>query len=185
MPANTGGVKQMSNGRPAKEKVNRKALRERYSDFRFSNRSNDACPACGAKPARAGAKYCLVCGKILSEGYRPLDTIRSAQRLQGKSFLVENAETEEIVDLFARNENNVAHTAWACFVYSMVPYLGVLFIPFTLVFGTFGIAVAHRYPELGGRRLAYVCIGMSFIVLAIQILLWWLLYLIPEITIPV
>jgi hypothetical protein len=87
--------------------------------------------------------------------------------------------------LFARNENSIAQTAWACFVYSMVPYLGVLFIPFTLVFGSCGIAISYRSPDLGGRGLALASLGMSFVVLAVQILLWWLLYLIPEIAKPI
>jgi len=138
------------------------------------------CSACGTKAARDDARYCLVCGKILSEDYQPLDTIRSAHRLQGKTFLLENSETEEITDLFARNENGVAQTAYACFVYSMVPYLGILFIPFTLVFGSFGIAVAHQNPHLGGRKLALLSMAMSMVVLAVQIFLWWLLYIIPE-----
>ncbi len=142
--------------------------------------TSQSCAACGTIAVREGAHYCLVCGKILSEDYQPLDTLRSAHRLQGKTFLVENAETEEITDLFARNENTVAHTAWACLVYSMVPYLGILFIPFTLVFGGYGIAVSHRYPELGGRDLALISVGTSFIVLTVQLFLWWLLYLIPE-----
>ena len=149
-------------------------------DYQLSD--ENTCPACGTKAVRDDAQYCLVCGKVLSEDYQPLDTLRSAHRLQGKTFLVENQESEEITDLFARNENDVAHTAWACFVYSMVPYLGVLFIPFTLVFGGFGVAVAHRYPHLGGRRLALVSVGMSFVVLAIQIFLWWLLYVIPNLS---
>jgi hypothetical protein len=39
---------------------------------------------------------------------------------------------------------------------------------------------ALREPQLGGRRLALISIGVSFIVLAMQIFLWWLLYIIPE-----
>jgi len=148
-----------------------------FSRFAVSQK----CPACGTQATREAAKYCLVCGKILSEDYEPLDTIRSSYRLQGKSFLVENAESEEITDLFKREENSISETAWACFVYSMVPYLGILFIPMTFVVGSFGIAVSYRYPRAGGRKLAVLSIGLSFVVLVLQIFLWWLLYLIPEI----
>jgi hypothetical protein len=140
------------------------------------------CSACGAEARRINAKYCLVCAKLLKEDYQPLDTYRSSHRLQGKSFLVENAESKEITDLFAREENTVSQTAWACFVYSMVPYLGILFIPLTFIIGSFGVAVSYQKPHLGGRKLALTSMGMSFIVLAIQVFLWWLLYIIPELS---
>lgn len=140
------------------------------------------CSACGAEARRINAKYCLVCAKLLKEDYQPLDTYRSSHRLQGKSFLVENAKREEITDLFAREENTVSQTAWACFVYSMVPYLGILFIPLTFIIGSFGVAVSYRQPHLGGRKLALTSMGMSFFVLTIQIFLWWLLYIIPELS---
>ena len=141
---------------------------------------NRICSGCGAEARRINAKYCLVCAKLLKEDYQPLDSLRSSNRLQGRGFLVENVEREEVADLFERNENTVSHTAWASFVYSMVPYLGILFIPFTLITGVFGYAVSVQKPELGGRKLAVISIGMSFIVLGIQIFLWWLLYMIPE-----
>lgn len=160
--------------------MRREDQRDRLSDVDYSVPNQHVCPACGTTAMRANANFCLVCGKILSEDYQPLDTLRSAHRMQGKTFLIENSESAEITDLFARNKNNIAHTAWASLVYSMVPYLGILFIPFTLVFGSFGVAAVYRNPALGGRRLALVSIGMSFLVLAIQILLWWLLYIIPE-----
>lgn len=141
------------------------------------------CVACGTRAERVAAKYCLVCGKILSEDYQPLDALRSAHHLQGKTFLVENAETrEEIKDLFEINKNSVSEMAWASFVYSMVPYLGILFIPFTIIVGTYGFGVAVRYPKAGGKNLSLVSIGLSFFVLGIQIFLWYLLYLIPELT---
>jgi len=138
------------------------------------------CVACGTEAERAGAKFCLVCGKILSEDYQPLDALRSSYRLQGKSFLVENAETEEITDLFETNRNSVSEMAWASFVYSMVPFLGILFIPVTFIIGIGGVAVTLHRPKAGGRRLSLVSMGLSFPVLGIQIFLWYLLYLIPE-----
>ncbi|MCB1023042.1 MAG: hypothetical protein KDB79_01545 [Acidobacteria bacterium] len=157
----------------------REEKRDRYSDVDYSVADQTVCPACGTAAAREDANYCLICGKILSEDYQPLDTLRSAHRLQGKTFLMENTKSEPIENLFARNENNVAHTAWASLVYSMVPYLGVLFIPFTLIFGSFGIVVSYQNPLLGGRKLAVISIGLSFVILAIQLFLWWLLYFVP------
>ena len=138
------------------------------------------CTACGAEARRGGAKFCLTCGKLLEEDYQPLDALRASYRLQGKTFLVENAKREEITNLFEKNENSAAYTAWACVVYSMVPYLGILFVPFAFAVGGFGFLAAHRKPHLGGRRLALASIGLSFVILAFQIFLWWLLYIIPE-----
>ncbi len=138
------------------------------------------CVACGTQVERDTAKYCPVCGKVLSEDYQPLDTLRSSYRLQGKSFLVENAETEEITDLFEINRNSVSEMAWASFVYSMVPFLGILFIPVTFVIGIYGVGIALKYPKAGGKRLSLISMGLSFPILGIQIFFWWLLYIIPE-----
>ncbi len=138
------------------------------------------CPACGAEARRGDAHFCLICGKLLREEYQPLDRLRASYRLQGQSFLIENAKSETIVNLFERNENTVSQMAWACFVYSLVPYLGILFVPFTLIVSSFGYFTYLRHPQLGGRKFALVSFYLSFIVLAIQILLWWLLYIVPE-----
>ncbi len=138
------------------------------------------CVACGTEARRETAQFCLVCGKLLREDYEPLDALRSSYRLQGQSFLVENARREEVVDLFEQNTNTISQMAWACFVYSLVPYLGVLFVPLTFFVGGFGYFVSLRQPHLGGRKLALISFGLSFVVLAIQIFLWWLLYIIPE-----
>lgn len=140
------------------------------------------CSACGAEARRENAKFCLVCGKILSEDYQPLDTLRASYRMQGKSLEGHFSETKEIRNLFELNKNPVSQTAWACFVYSLVPYLGILFIPFTFLVGGFAYAIALRHPGLGGRRLALASVSLSLIVLAVQVFLWWLLYIIPELS---
>lgn len=142
---------------------------------------NLVCVACGTQARRESASFCLVCGKCLTEDYQPLDTFRASYHLQGKSFLIENAPQKEILNLFERNKNTVSHTAYACLVYSFVPYLGILFVPFTVGIGGFAYLSALQNPELGGRRMAKFSVLLSFVVLAVQILLWWLLYLIPEI----
>lgn len=142
---------------------------------------HSVCSACGAEARRETAKFCLVCGKFLCEDYEPLDNLRSSNRLQGQTFLIENAPHEEVANLFKQNENTVSQIAWACFVYSLVPYLGILFIPFTFLTSGFGYFVNLRKPHLGGRKLALISFWLSFVVLAIQVFLWWLLYIIPEI----
>ncbi len=139
------------------------------------------CAACGAESRRGNAKFCLICGKLLREDYQPLDTLRASYHLQGKSFEFQRTEIVEVKDLFEQNKNSAAQTAWACLVYSMVPYLGILFVPFTVLIGGFGFVTALRQPQVGGRRLSLISIAVSFIVLAVQIFLWWLLYIIPEI----
>ena len=126
------------------------------------------------------AKYCPVCGKIISEGYQPLDSIRSSYGMQRKPLATPETPAPTI-NLFHVERNSISDTAWACVVYSMVPYIGVLFIPLAFVTGGIGYLAAQRRPQNGGGRLAIACVGLSFAILAVQIFLWWLLYIIPEI----
>lgn len=136
------------------------------------------CVACGTKARRESASFCLVCGKSLDEDYQPLDAFRASYNLPRKSFAIK--ENQEEIDLFERNKNTISQTAYACLVYSFVPYLGILFVPFTLGIGGYAYLTAINNPHLGGRKLALMSIGLSFIVLVAQIFLWWLLYIIPE-----
>lgn len=152
----------------------------KYSSHGRSSAFSSACPACGAESRRLSAKFCFTCGKLLKEDYQPLDSLRASYRLQGKTFLSENAPENATPDLFRREENEASRTAWACCVYSMVPYLGILFIPLTLILSASGVAISYHRPHLGGRNLALISVGLSFGILVIQILLWALLYLIPE-----
>ncbi len=138
-----------------------------------------SCAACGTATEREFAKYCRVCGKFLPEDYQPLDTLRASHRLHGKAIVFEGQELMQPEKLFETNENGIAQTAWASLVYSLVPYLGIVFIPLTLLMGGAGIFVSFQKPALGGRQLSVAAISLSFVVLAIQILLWWLLYFIP------
>lgn len=141
---------------------------------------NSTCSACGSEIARDSARFCNVCGKLLFEEYQPLDNLRASYNLQGKSFEFQQKLPEETL-LFEQNKNQMSETAWACLVYSMVPYLGILFVPFTFLIGGFGYANAIRQPQIGGKKLAITSIYLSFAVLAIQLFLWWLLYFIPQI----
>ena len=138
------------------------------------------CSACGAEAERGSAKYCLVCGKLMREDYQPLDAIRSSHGLQQKHLKFGNTSHIEADSLFGESKNPITDMAWALVVYSSVPYLGILFVPFAFVVSGLGWYKAYRVPKLGGGRLALVCLGLSFLILAVQIFLWWLLYLIPE-----
>jgi len=159
-----------------------------FGNKTFANTEKNArtavCAACGAFAARDFANYCLDCGKTLDEDYQPLDSLRSSYRLQGRAFLLENGGGPESGDLFAVNRNSVSETAWASCVYSMVPYIGVVFIPFTLAASLLGMGIALRNPGAGGGKMALASFGLSFAVTTVQLFLWWLLYVIPELTRP-
>ena len=141
---------------------------------------NQICSACGTEIEREFSKFCRVCGKLLLEEYQPLDSLRASYRLQGKSFQFEKSDKQKAENLFEENKNSASATASAFVVYSLVPYLGILFCPGAFVMGGIGALVARRKPYLGGGRTSLYSIILSIIIFAIQILLWWLLYLIPE-----
>jgi amino acid permease len=84
--------------------------------------------------------------------------------------------------LFEENKNTLSEIAWAFTVYSVVPYVGILFIPFAIVCGFFAIFLSSKNPQLGGLKLSTNSLIASFIVLFVQILLWYLLYIIPQIS---
>jgi len=168
------------NGKRKVENEKRIDDRRQFSTLHSPLSTNLICPACGAQAQRESARFCLVCGKLLQEDYEPLDRLRASYGLQGKNFEFHPKKKQDTINLFDENKNAVSQTAWACFVYSLVPYLGILFVPLTFLVGGFGFIVALRQPHLGGRKLSLVSFILSFAVLAVQIFLWWLLYIIPE-----
>lgn len=138
------------------------------------------CPACGTEAKREFARFCRVCGKILFEDYEPLDALRASYRMQGKTLRFDQKQIQETTSLFEENKNSASSTAWAFVVYSLVPYIGILFCPGAILMGGVGIFVSYRKPYLGGARTSVCSILLGFVVLGIQIFLWWLLYIIPE-----
>ncbi len=90
-------------------------------------------------------------------------------------------QSAETIGLFDKPHPLVSNTAWACAVYSMVPYLGILFVPLALVTGSYSYLKAQRNDQENDASRALMAMGVSILVLAVQIILWWLLYLIPEI----
>jgi hypothetical protein len=153
---------------------------EKLSVSRYPFSGNLSCSACGTEANRKYAKFCRDCGKMLWEDYEPLDTLRASYRLQGKSFLTKYEQPREAVNLFEENKNSASETASAFVVYSLVPYLGILFCPGAAIMGGVGMFVSYRQPYLGGRKRSVYSVVLSFVIFAIQICLWWLLYLIPE-----
>lgn len=148
-----------------------------YTERQIGNR---VCSACGAQARRRFAKYCLDCGKSLWEDYQPLDNLRASYRLQGKIFQVEQKRKNNTESLFKKNENVASELARAFLVYSMVPYLGILFAPGAIFMGSVGLINAYRRPHPGDLKTSLYNIVLSFMVLSVQILLWWLLYIVPE-----
>lgn len=132
------------------------------------------CPACGSSTVRAS--ICEVCGKIVGEGFQPLDAIRSSSRIEGRPLAaaqpvrLDNDDRPELAN----------DAAWACAVYSMVPYLGILFAPLAIVIG--GIKYLRREPGpvAGHRRTGLMAMVAGVVLLCFQVFLWWLLYIIPE-----
>ena len=73
-------------------------------------------------------------------------------------------------------------TARAFATYSLVPYLGILFCPGAVVFGAVGVVRSYRSPQVSGdsaRGVCYASTIVGLVVLAVQLLLWWILYQAP------
>ena len=79
-------------------------------------------------------------------------------------------------------ENGAAATAMAFVTYALVPYLGILFCPGALLFGGVGLLRAWRAPRGGhaSARSSALIIALGLLVLCAQLLLWWILYKVPE-----
>lgn len=82
----------------------------------------------------------------------------------------------------ADDRNSTADTAQACIVYSLVPYLGIIFVPVALAVSGFGFVRSRQRRRHEPRRFV-LCAGLSLVVLAVQVFLWWLLYFIPKIAV--
>ncbi len=82
--------------------------------------------------------------------------------------------------LFTNNSNSAATTALALVTYALVPYLGILFCTGAVLLGGVGMWRARRAPHLGGRRASILSVVMGLVILCAQLLLWWILYKVPE-----
>src|SRR5215211_5768460 len=114
-----------------------------------------ACPACGARPRRADARFCSACGRRLDETYLPADALRasySPQRPRPASRGVGRRPNKPIKSSMAaiqpaRNTNGASTTALAFVTYALVPYLGILFCPGAVLMGGVGLYNSYRAPE--------------------------------------
>lgn len=74
---------------------------------------------------------------------------------------------------------SLAATAKAFATYSLVPYLGILFCPGAVVVGGLGIIESYRAGKRDYRIRCYISLIVGLLVLAVQSLLWWILYKVP------
>jgi hypothetical protein len=77
----------------------------------------------------------------------------------------------------------LASIARAFATYSLVPYLGILFCPGAVVAGSLGVIQSYRFPtdsNASARGACYISAIVGALVLIIQLLLWWILYKVPE-----
>lgn len=79
-----------------------------------------------------------------------------------------------------RETKSSASTAMAFVTYALVPYLGILFCPGALLMGTIAFVRAGHTPQPGDRRRAATSIVLAILLLGVHILLWWILYKVPE-----
>ena len=71
-------------------------------------------------------------------------------------------------------------TARAFATYSLVPYLGIVFCPGAVVLGTVGVVRSYRSQQGdSSRKICYASTIVGVVVLAVQLLLWWVLYQAP------
>ena len=78
--------------------------------------------------------------------------------------------------------SGLAGLAKAFATYSLVPYLGIVFCPGAVLLGTVGVVRSYRSQQLSsdaGRRACYASLIVGLVVLAVQLLLWWILYQVP------
>lgn len=163
------------------------------------------CPACGAEARRDSARFCATCGRALGGDYFPTDSLRASYRYERRTE-TRTPETESnwaaasresrarrtapvsagagvrgrSEFMPSRNLNGASTTALAFVTYALVPYVGILFCPGALLMGGIGLVRAYRAPHLGGRRTAALGIALGLLLLCAHLLLWWILYKVPE-----
>ncbi|HEV3468734.1 MAG TPA: hypothetical protein VG148_05395 [Pyrinomonadaceae bacterium] len=147
-----------------------------------------ACAACGAAARRAGARFCETCGRRLDEDYFPTESLRASYSFERRPAPGREREARTVARpaavrarrMSVQAENRAAATGLAFVTYALVPYLGILFCPGALVMGGLGLWRASRSPHAASRRAAALCVALGLVVLCVQLVLWWVLYKVPE-----
>jgi hypothetical protein len=86
----------------------------------------------------------------------------------------QSAGVEKLFDIAG---DPIADIAWAGMVYSFVPYLGILFTPVALIFGSLDLI---RNARRGESKRPIRGLAIAAAVGAVQIFLWYLLYAVPK-----
>jgi len=73
--------------------------------------------------------------------------------------------------LFEEKKPFVSSAVWACVVYSLVPFVGLVFVPLIFVFGVIVLARGER---------TFGAMGAGVAILIMQLVLWWLMYVVPR-----
>lgn len=151
-----------------------------------------ACAACGAGARRETARFCAACGGPLGGDYFPTDSLRASYSFEPPRAARKQRETPapqrrertrprpRLEFMTSKKENGAASTGLAFVTYALVPYLGILFCPGAVVMGGVGLWRARRLPHAAGRRAAALSLLLGLAVLCAQLLLWWVLYKVPE-----
>lgn len=157
-----------------------------------------ACASCGAAARRDAARFCAACGSPLGEDYFPTGALRASYSFERSAAerptpprareggaprrraRLRSAARPRMEFMPSKKENGAAATGFAFVTYALVPYLGILFCPGALVMGGVGLWRARRAPHAGGRRAAALSLLLGLAILCAQLLLWWVLYKVPE-----
>ncbi len=135
-------------------------------------RASLVCRSCGAAQRRASARFCVVCGSRLEHDYAPSSALRASYRFAPVRLLEDRASARGEA---AHTSDLCASTALAFMIYSLVPYVGIIFSPGALLFGLAGLwrrGVRHR--------ASVVALVGGALIFVFQVFLWWILYKIPE-----
>jgi hypothetical protein len=82
------------------------------------------------------------------------------------------------------NRNAASTTALAFTTYALVPFLGILFIPGSVLVGAVGIIYSYHSPHKGGRRASFAAVLFGLVILGVQVFLWWIIIKTPGWTNP-
>ena len=157
---------------------------------RWSSEAPLFCPACGAAARRAEAHFCATCGRGLRErAYAPADSLFASyhQQRNRPATLFDDPATVTTASaavparsrvrlrVFDNEGNTSAAIALVLICSSLVPFIGILFCPFAVFAGGFGLFESRFTPRVGGARLATSCIGFGFLIAGAQVLLFQLM----------
>jgi ribosomal protein L37E len=165
----------------------------RHAEESETEKATRMCRACGAVARRVEARYCSTCGHALGEDYFPTASLRASYRFERPSAPRRSgalgrsrARRRPARATFGREAtarekgNGVSATALAFVTYALVPYLGILFCPGALLLGGFGLLRSRRAPHAAARREYALSFALGLLILCAQLLLWWILYKVPE-----